>query len=80
MPEVSLLQGCAHIPASQIVNHLLAVQQDVHYNRGGIQEDWLRKDVKYACVFIAEFHASVKTLLRDNPCLPKDTRVALGRI
>ena len=29
MPEVSLLQGCAHIPASQIVNHFLALKKDV---------------------------------------------------
>ena len=80
MPEVSLLHGCAHIPASQIVNHFLALKKDVEYYRAGIPEDWLRKDGKYACVFIAEVHASVKKLLRDNPCLPKDTRVVLGRI
>ena len=80
MPEVSLLQGCTHIPASQIVNHFLALKKDVDYYRAGIPKDWLRKDCKYACVFIAEVHALVKTLLRDNPYLPKDTRVVLGRI
>ena len=80
MPEVSVVHGCAHIPGSQTVNHFLTPKKHDAYYRAGVWEHWLHKEGKYTCVFIAEVNASVKTLTRDNPCLPNDTRVVLGRI
>ena len=80
MPEVSVVHGCSHIPGSQIVNQFLALKNDLDYYRAGIQEDWLRKDCNYACIFIAEVHASVKTLLRDHLFRTKDTRVVQFRL
>ena len=39
MPEVGILHGCAHIPATQIVNHFLALGIGVATYRAGYEED-----------------------------------------
>ena len=80
MPEVGILHGCAHIPATQIVNHFLALGIGVDTYRAGYEEDWLQKDGKYECTFIEGVHASVKAMLREDSNLPKETRVCFGRV
>ena len=39
MPEVGILHGCAHIPATQIVNHFLALGIGVDTYRAGYDKD-----------------------------------------
>ena len=56
MPHVDSLHGCAHIPAVQIVNHLLALGLDVQSFRAGYDEDWLSSDGKLQSQFIQKFH------------------------
>ena len=79
MPNVKIDHDCAYIPATQIVDHLLALGLDVVFFRVGCEQDWL-VDGKYECRFIKEMHKQVKKEMVSNPSLPHDTRVAIVRI
>ncbi len=66
MPTVDILHECAHIPAGQIVNHLLALSLDALVYRAGFKEDWVNTEGKYTCGFIEETHKSVKKVMKNN--------------
>ena len=51
MLEVDTILGCAHIPANQIVNHLLAICLDVLVLWAGFDEDWLDAAGRCKCQF-----------------------------
>lgn len=66
-PQVGLKHGCAHIPAEQIVNHLLALGVPVDYVRAGHDEDWKDRDGNYDCRFTEELHKRVKSKMMMRP-------------
>ena len=77
---VNMLHGCAHIPAGQIVNHLLALGLDALVYRVGVEEDWLNEQGEYTCGFIEETHNSVKKMMKNNRNITKDTRVVILKV
>ena len=80
IPEVDILHECAHVPANQSVNHLLAFNKDVLYNRVGFEEDWLDGQSNYKCQHFQEVHGRVKAMMEADPQnVTKETRVVFVR-
>lgn len=73
-PDVGIVHNCATVPAVQIVNHFLALGNDVASRRAGHEGDWRCKDGEYDCAFTEEVHNAVK---KAN--VPEDTRICTGR-
>ncbi len=73
-PDVGIAHNCATVPAVEIVNHFLALGNDVAYRRAGYEEDWRCKDGEYDCAFTEEVHDAVK---KAN--VPKGTRICTAR-
>lgn len=80
MPVVEIKYGCAHIPAKQIVNHFLALERDVRWYRAGYEDEWKCNNGNYESGSMAEVHAFVMKLMKEDPSIPKDTRVCFGRV
>ena len=80
MPEVNILHGCAHIPANQSANLLLALCPNVDIHRAGYDEDWTDERGNYKCQLFWEVHGRVKTMMRDDPQnVTRDARVVFVR-
>ena len=76
VPEVNILHECAHVPANQSLNHLLAFNKDVHCHRVGFDEDWLDSQGNYQCQYFQEVHGRVKAMMEADPQnVTKETRV-----
>ncbi len=67
MPEVDTLHGCAHIPANQSVNHILAFNKDVYHHRVRVDEDWMDAQGNYQRQILRKVHGRVKTAMMDDP-------------
>lgn len=80
IPEVEILHGCAHVPANQSVNHLLAFNKNVHFHRVGFDEDWLDDQGNYQCQYFQEVHRRVKAMMEADPQnVTRETRVVFVR-
>lgn len=79
----------AHIPANQILNHILALGYECYFHRAGYDEDWsecqnascsISSGGDYHCEFFKDAHRVVKEMMTENPAMPKDTRVVILRV
>ena len=80
----------AHIPANQILNHILALGYDCYFYRAGFEKDWtdiehevyptFTDDDTYPCEFFHDAHNDVKEMMRNDPAMPKETRVVILRV
>ena len=80
----------AHIPANQILNHILALGYDCYFYRAGFEKDWtdiehevypmFTDDDTYPCEFFRDAHNDVKEMMRNDPAMPKETRVVILRV
>lgn len=80
IPGVDEIKDCAHIPANQILNHLLALGVEVQWYRAGYEEDWLDGDGRYKCDFTKDMHDALKEMMKNNNKITKETRVVVIRI
>ena len=80
MPDVSILHGCAHIPAKQIINHLLALGIDRLTFLAGVGTDWINDDGEYECQYINEAHDLVKKMMKEDPNISNNTRVHIIKV
>ncbi len=80
----------AHISANQILNHILALGYDCYFYRAGFENDWtdiehekypmFTDDDTFPCEFLHDTYEEVKEMMRNNPDMPKDTRVVILRV
>ena len=79
MPNVHVDDDCAYIPATEIIDHMLALGLDVVFLRAGYEQDWMINGT-YECNFIEEMHKQVEKEMLSNPALTHNTRVIIVRI
>lgn len=80
IPEADTLLGCMHIPANQIVNHLLAIHSDVLVLWDGFDEDWLDAAGRCRCEFFQDRRERLKMMMINDPKnVTRHTRVVFIR-
>jgi len=81
MPEVDVVRDYTHIPAKQIVNHLLALGVDVLTYRAGVDADWVDNEGLYESKFIKESHQRAKAMLQyKGSRVTSNTHVIFARM
>ena len=77
VPDVMDLDGFAHIPVEQIVDHMLAHDIDLH--RLQKDDDWTNEEGKYRGNYYRDLHLEVKERKKRKE-LPEDVVVLICRI
>ena len=76
IPTVGICNKAAYIPARAIINHQLAIGNDVMFFCAWHEVDWVDKSCNYATNFLCNLHQNVSTL-KD---VSMDTQVILVRV
>ena len=80
----------AHIPANQILNHILALGYECYFYWAGFEKYWtdIEHEVyptftdngTYPCEFFHDAHNDVKEMMRNNPGMPEETSVGILQV